>query len=231
MLQVANNVGYNPRTLDGRNTFYGMGIICTVTPAFLPSFATPCLQDVSTEDFIRPTEIERKTLLSSSRPLALKFIELNKSVNASDPPRSAWAATWLLTFDQLLYWKSIFIKEEQDESCTLKKIVLRIGGFHQMISLIVCIGYIMKGSGLQALFKLFYAERSVNTMLHGKEISKVRRAHALIYTVLYGYLTAKLFECNLGKPCNDGKFTINSSLQTLKELIKDTHEDTTSCTI
>ena len=73
----------------------------------------------------------------------------------------------------------------------------------------------MLGSGLQVLFELRYSE------LH---------EHTLIYSVLYGYLTAKLFEYNLGKPWNGGKFTINSSLQTLKELVKGTHEDTTSCT-
>ena len=34
-----------------------------------------------------------------------------------------------------------------------------------------------------------------------------------------------------GEPSNDGKFTINSSLQTLKELVKGTHEDTMSYTM
>ena len=53
----------------------------------------------------------------------------------------------------------------------------------------------------------------------------------MIYKLLYGYLTAKLFEFNLGEPSNDGKFTINSSLQSLKELVKGTHEDTISCTM
>ena len=88
----------------------------------------------------------------------------------------------------------------------------------------------MQGSVLQALFEQIYAEGSINTMLNGKDISRVTRAHTLIYTVLYGYLTAKLFECNLEEPSNYGKFTINSSLQTLKELVKST-EDTISCTM
>ena len=60
-------------------------------------------------------------------------------------------------------------------------------------------------------------------MLNGKEISRVTRAHTLIYTVLYGYVMAKLFEGDLGGPSNVVKFTINSSLQTLKELVKGTH--------
>ena len=42
---------------------------------------------------------------------------------------------------------------------------------------------------------------------------------------------AKLFECNLGEPFNDGKFTINSYLQTLKRFVKVTLENTISCTM
>ena len=61
--------------------------------------------------------------------------------------------------------------------------------------------------------------------------SRATRAHTLIFKLLYGYLTATLFEFNLGEPSNDGKFTINSSLETLKELVKGTHEDTISCTM
>ena len=44
-------------------------------------------------------------------------------------------------------------------------------------------------------------------------------------------MTAKLFECNLGEPSNDGKFTINSYLQTLKRFVKITLENTISCTM
>ena len=80
------------------------------------------------------------------------------------------------------------------------------------------IGYIMQGSGLQVLFELIYAKGNVNAMLNGKGKSKATLAHILIYTVLYGYLTAKLFKCNLRHPCNDNKFEIKSSSKTLKEL-------------
>ena len=141
---------------------------------------------------------------------------------------SKFNMTPVLTFDQPLYWKSMSIKEQQDESNALKKIVLRIGGFHQMMRFLGSVGYIMQGSGLQALFELIDDEGSVNAMFNGKDISRATRAHTLIYMVLYRYLTAKLFECNLGEPSNNRKFTINSSLQTLKELVKGAHEDTIS---
>ena len=89
------------------------------------------------------------------------------------------------------------MKEQQDDSSGLQNIVLRIGGFHQMTSFFGSIGYIMLGSGLQALFELIYAEGSINAMLNGKEISRATRAHILIYAVLQGYLTGKFFDCNL----------------------------------
>ena len=65
MHHVANYSDQNPRVLDGRNTFLGKGIICSVTPSFYSSFAIPRLEDVSTEDLIRLTEIERNVLPSS----------------------------------------------------------------------------------------------------------------------------------------------------------------------
>ena len=61
---------------------------------------------------------------------------------------SKYNMTPVLTFDQPLYWKSVSIKEQQDESSALKEIVLRIGGFHQIMSFLGSIGYIMQGSGL-----------------------------------------------------------------------------------
>ena len=201
---VLDNAGHNSRTLDVCNTFHVMGIMCSVTPAVSSSFI-PRLEDLSTEDLIKLTEIEQQISPSARKPLKLKLIELNKPVNAFDRLSSTWAATWLLdprqplwsgyiqtvntgnypgrvstffmlmidlkstdlvcilstmhfvteqsskynmtpvlTFDQPLYWKSMFINEQQHESSALKKIVLKIGGFHQIMSLLGSIGYIIR---------------------------------------------------------------------------------------
>ena len=40
-----------------------------------------------------------------------------------------------------------------------------------------------------------------------------------------------LFECKLGELSNNRKFTTNSSLITLKKLVKGTHEDTIPCSM
>ena len=58
MHHVSNNATHTSRTLDGCTTFYGMGIICSVTPAVSLSFTITDLEDVSTEELIRLIEIE-----------------------------------------------------------------------------------------------------------------------------------------------------------------------------
>ena len=65
-----------------------------------------------------------------------------------------------------------------------------------MMSFLGSIEYIMQGSGLKVLLELIYPEGSVITMLDGKEVTTVTDSHTLTYIVLYGYLTANLFECN-----------------------------------
>ena len=54
----------------------------------------------------------------------------------------------ILTVHQRFYWKSISIMKQQDESSALKNIVLRVGGFQQMMSFIDSMEYIMQGSGV-----------------------------------------------------------------------------------
>ena len=46
-------------------------VLYSVTPAVSSSLTIPRLEDVSTEDLIRLTEIERKILPSSGKPLKL----------------------------------------------------------------------------------------------------------------------------------------------------------------
>ena len=226
--------------LDSRNTIHGMGIICSVTPAVFSSLNIPRLEDVSTEDIIRLTEIERKILPLRRKPLKLKFIELNKPVNTFYPLSSAWAATWLLNPQQTLwngFMQTLNTGNHPGRTSTFFMPLIDLKStdpvciLSTMMSFLGSVGYIMQGSGLQALSELIYAEGSVNSMLNGKDIYRATRAHMLIYAVLYKYLTAKLFKSNLGEPSNDGKFTMNSSLQILKELAKGTHQDTISCTM
>ena len=71
---VVYNADLNSRTLGGRNTFNGMCIIYSVTLAVSSSFTIQRLEDMSTEDLIKLTEIERQILPSTRKPLKLKLI-------------------------------------------------------------------------------------------------------------------------------------------------------------
>ena len=207
---TADNVDHNLRTLDGRGTFHGMGIIVSTTPRLNCRSVIPRLKDVSTVDLVKLTDIERK-ILPSKKKIQVKFQCLRDPIQSSiDSLSSMWAASWLLnpkqplwsgymqmvssgsypgqssirfmpmidlkstdpvcilstmkfvteqslyykmtpvlTFDQPLYWKAMSIKETLDYSDSIKKCVIRLGAFHQLMSFYGAIGYIMQGSGLE----------------------------------------------------------------------------------
>ena len=105
--------------------------------------------------------------------------------------------TPVLTFDQPLYWKVMSIKEFLDASDSIKKCVIRLRAFHQLMSFYGAIGYIMQVSGLEELFEIRYAELSVHNMIIGKEISRATRAHTLLYAVMFRHLVVKMYESNL----------------------------------
>ena len=61
----------------------------------------------------------------------------------------------VLTFDQPFFWKAIGIKENQDPDSPIKKCVLRLGGFHQLMSFLgmhhrICDAGVWTGSHIPA---------------------------------------------------------------------------------
>ncbi|XP_043285283.1 uncharacterized protein [Venturia canescens] len=83
-----------------------------------------------------------------------------------------------VTFDQPLYMKAMEIMHCSDDP-NLKNVVIRLGGFHLLISFLGAIGNIMDGSGLKELFSEIYAPASVDKMLAGHAYSRAVRAHTL----------------------------------------------------
>ncbi|XP_021362244.1 uncharacterized protein LOC110456045 [Mizuhopecten yessoensis] len=77
---VADNVDHNTRTLDGKNTFHGMGIIAGVTPGITGSIKVP-RREVSAEELRVMGKINVKHYvkkLSEHGFAALKYQELRK---------------------------------------------------------------------------------------------------------------------------------------------------------
>ena len=61
----------------------------------------------------------------------------------------------------------------------LSSVVVRLGGFHLLMSFMGAVGYIMGGSGLKEIWSLIYAVDSVDKMLNGHAYARALRAHFL----------------------------------------------------
>ncbi|CAG9823916.1 unnamed protein product [Phaedon cochleariae] len=90
----------------------------------------------------------------------------------------------IVTFDQPLYMKAREIVAAAGPDSLLSKCIVRLGGFHLLMSYIGCIGYLMNGSGLQDLMCTIYAPISVEKMLQGKAFARAVRALLLIHRAL-----------------------------------------------
>ena len=77
--------------------------------------------------------------------------------------------TCLLTFDQPLYVKACDIVAATDE---LSSVVIRLGGFHMLMSYMGSIGYTMNGSEMKEIWYLMYARNSVESMMTGHYYSR-----------------------------------------------------------
>ncbi|KAE9523143.1 hypothetical protein AGLY_016457 [Aphis glycines] len=82
--------------------------------------------------------------------------------------------TCFVTFDQPLYIKARNIVESYKSN---PQIVVKLGGFHLLMSFMGSIDYIMAGSGLRELWNTIYASNSIDKMMTGH--SRAVRAHML----------------------------------------------------
>lgn len=89
-----------------------------------------------------------------------------------------------VTFDQPLYIKAREIVASCGSDSDLSSVIVRLGGFHLLMSFMGAVGYIMDGSGLQHLFNVSYALASINTMMSGHFYSRAVRGHFLAHLAL-----------------------------------------------
>ena len=66
----------------------------------------------------------------------------------------------------------------------LSSVIVRLGGFHLLMSFMGAVGNIMGGSGLKELWSLIYAVDSVEKMLNGHAYGRALRAHFLTQLAL-----------------------------------------------
>lgn len=90
----------------------------------------------------------------------------------------------IITFDQPLYWKAREIVAAAPSESPISKCVIRLGGFHLLMSYLGCIGYLMAGSGLKELLSTVFAQLSVDKMLQGHAFARAVRGHLIVSTAL-----------------------------------------------
>ena len=81
-----------------------------------------------------------------------------------------------VTFDQPLYAKS---REIVQNTPDLSSLFIRLGGFHQLMSYMGSVGYIMTNSGLDGMWEQVYAPNTVAHMLTGHAYARSLRAHLI----------------------------------------------------
>ena len=102
-------------------------------------------------------------------------------LSASEKCESLHQRTCFVTFDQPLYFKAREIVSSYEEDSKLSNTVVRLGGFHLLMSFMGSIGYIMNGSGLKELFNTIYATHSIEKIMAGHAYSRAVRAHMLTH--------------------------------------------------
>ncbi|XP_045475385.1 uncharacterized protein LOC123686399 isoform X2 [Harmonia axyridis] len=109
---------------------------------------------------------------------------LNSSLHyAAAETRKLNRQTCFVTYDQPLYAKALSIVQESNSE-ELKNVVVRLGGFHLLMSYLGAIGYIMSESGIEDLWTTVYAGDSVKKMLTGHAYARALRAHIMSFTAL-----------------------------------------------
>jgi hypothetical protein len=128
-----------------------------------------------------------------SQVLCLPFINappgdydtiLTALLSASENCRSLNQQTCFVTFDQPLYLKARDIVSNSDQESPLNNVVVRLGGFHLLMSFMGSMGYIMDGSGLKELLSIIYAPKTVENIFTGHAYSRTIRSHILVHLAL-----------------------------------------------
>ncbi|CAG9769731.1 unnamed protein product [Ceutorhynchus assimilis] len=90
----------------------------------------------------------------------------------------------IVTFDQPLFQKAVDIVEGSNKSDIVSSVIVRLGGFHTLMSFMGSVGKIMAGSGIEELLTTVYAKITVPHMMSGHAYSRALRGHFLIHEAL-----------------------------------------------
>ena len=140
-------------------------------PGFNSDF---CTTRVIALSFIKAPPSEHTTILTA-------LIDARQRANKNKQKHC------FVTFDLPLFMKAFGIIASIDpanDPYNLRSIILRLGGFHLLMSFLGAIGNIMTGSGLKEVFCTFYEELSADKALAGHAFSRSIRGHFICHAAL-----------------------------------------------
>ena len=134
--------------------------------------------------------------------------------------------TPVVTFDQPLWWKATTILENEMQNSSLKCIVLRLGGFHTLMSYLGSIGHLMEGTGLKDILETVFARNSVCHMLSGKAVARALRGHFLTDSALSCILIDQVLGLQVEDSCENIPEEDDDNMSVLSvDSIDDTNEN------
>ena len=86
--------------------------------------------------------------------------------------------TPVCTFHQALWWKALQVINAPHSD--MSNIVIRLGGFHTLMSFLGSVGYIMANSGLDAVLQIPYTTNTVPHLMSGKAVNRALRGHQIV---------------------------------------------------
>jgi len=113
-----------------------------------------------------------------------------------------------ITFDQPLWLKAVEIVR----ACKLR-IVVRLGGFHTLMSFLGSLGVVMSGSGIEEIFQLIYGPDTVGHMMSGKAVARAIRGHFLLDSALRILLLTNIIQpdANDSSSCDGQNITVDAA--------------------
>ena len=108
-----------------------------------------------------------------------------------------YGVTPILTFEEPLQQKALTIVKGEFADSKLYLIVLRVEGFHTLMSFLGCIGHLMSGTGLKELLGVAYASNTTTHMMSGIAVSRAKRGDLLIDAALNAKLVSNVLQISL----------------------------------
>ena len=162
-----------PREIPTSNTLWHLGWLFKPASGKHPNWSgymqtinndeTPVKSDIHLFPIIDMTPTNETCIYSTLRYVMEQALNLG-------------ITTPCITFDQPLWLKAVDIMKSLN-----LEIVVRLGGFHMLMSFLGSIGVSMEGSGLQEVLSEIYAENVVPHLFSGKAIARALRGHFLVH--------------------------------------------------